>query len=194
MRNELNADDPQSLWQSQQPEEATITLEEIRKRAARFERRIRWRNFREYAAGAVVIVFFPIACRLRHLRGWRLAPAGLLIAGTIYVMFQLHRRAATRTVPADADTKALIEFHRRELERQRDALRSVWRWYLFPFVPGFAASAVEAGIDRGITVGFAVGALAIVLILAGIWALNQHAARRLECKIREWKSMEGSND
>ena len=48
MPNELNPNDPRNLWQSQEGEDVTITLEEIRLRAARFERRIRRRNLREY--------------------------------------------------------------------------------------------------------------------------------------------------
>lgn len=193
MPNELNPDDPRKLWQSQDAEDVTITLEEIRKRAARFEKRIQRRNVREYAAGAVVIVWSLVVCWIRHLHGWRLAPYALLLAGTIYIMFQLRRRASIRAVPADADTKTLIEFHRRELERQRDALRTVWRWYLLPWVPFFAASAVQAGIDRGITAGLVLAMLSVAVV-AGVWALNQWAARRLECKIQEWKSMEASNE
>jgi hypothetical protein len=45
MPNELNPKDLRNLWQSQERENVTITLEEIRLRAARFERRIWWRNF-----------------------------------------------------------------------------------------------------------------------------------------------------
>jgi hypothetical protein len=194
MRDELNPDDPRNLWQSQKSDEVTITLEQVRARAARFEKRIRRRNFREYAAGVVVIVFFTVACWLRHLHGWQLAPPALLIAGMIYVMFQLHRRAAVHSVPADADTRTLIAFHRRELERQRDAARRVWNWYLAPFLPGFAAFTAEAWIASGVTTRLGVGVGAIVLVLAGVWALNQHAARKLENKIQEWKSMEVSNE
>ena len=69
MPNELNPKDPRNLWQSQERENVTSILEEIRLCAARFERRIWWRNFREYAAGVLLIAWFlaPFA---------RLGPSG----------------------------------------------------------------------------------------------------------------------
>src|SRR6516162_4616954 len=64
--NELNPKDPRNLWQSQERENVTISLEEIRLRAARFERRIWRRNFREYAAGVLLIAWVLETLRLSH--------------------------------------------------------------------------------------------------------------------------------
>jgi hypothetical protein len=63
-------------------------------------------------------------CGSSRAHGWR-AKAGpvVIVLGTIYVMFQLATRAASLPVPAAA---ACIDFHRKELERQRDLLRRVW--------------------------------------------------------------------
>jgi hypothetical protein len=165
----------------------TITLDDVRNKASRFERRIHWRNVREYVAGVVCIVLFT--SQLRHLHGWRLSPPLLLIAGGIYVMFQIHRRGSARKVPANVGIMATLEVHRLELERQRDALRSVWRWYMLPFQPGFLAAAAVGAADKGI--GFAFRYLVgLVIVCALIWWLNERAARMLDEKIQEVKAME----
>ena len=115
MPNELNPKDPRNLWQSQERESVTITLEEIRLRAPRFERRIWWRNFRKYAAGVLLIAWFLATLHFSH--GLDLLVPVLLTAGVVYIMIQLRPRGTTRSLPADADTRSSVEFHRLELER-----------------------------------------------------------------------------
>ena len=187
MPNDANENDPKNLWQNQEVVRVTITLDDVRNKASRFERRIHWRNVREYMAGAVVVALFT--AQLWRLRGWRLAPPALLIAGGIYVMFQIHRRGSARPVPANVGIMASLGFHRLELERQRDALRSVWLWYMLPLQPGFLAAAAVGAIDTGI--GFAVRFLAgLVILSVVVWGLNERAARTLDRKIQQVKAME----
>ncbi len=149
MPNEMNPSDPRNLWQGQEVEKVTLTVSiSVWSRAARFERRIHRRNVGEFLVGALMIALF--AHQLWRTHGWRATPAVLIIVGIIYVMFQLHLRAAARPLPADVGIRGSIEFHRVELERQRDAARAAWHWYLLPFVPGLAAGLVLTGIDHGI--------------------------------------------
>jgi hypothetical protein len=188
MPNEMNPNDPRNLWQGQEVEKVILTVDEVRSRAARFERRIHKRNVREYLVGALMIALF--SHQLWRTHGWRATPAVLMIVGIIYVMFQLHRRASARPLPADVGIRGSIEFHRVELERQRDAARAAWRWYLLPFVPGFAAGLVVTGIDHGIDATLIRVGVFFVLGFVGIWALNQRGARRLDRRIQELKAME----
>jgi hypothetical protein len=185
MPDELNPNDPRDLWQSQEDEAMTITIDEMRRRAAWLERRIRWRNAREYGAAAVVFIMLALQAPRNH--GWRLTPLVLITLGVVYVVIQLHRRGA-RQMPYDAAMRTSLEFYRDELERQRDALHSVWRWYLLPMVPGLLAVMVIRGIDHGIDrwlIWFVIG---FVLIFAGTWALNEWGARKLGRQIRELDS------
>src|SRR5580704_16189032 len=99
MPNEMNPSDPRSLWQGQEVEKVILTVDEVRSRAARFERRIHRRNVGEYLVGALMIALFTH--QLWRTHGWRATPAVLMIVGIIYVMFQLHRRASARPLPAD---------------------------------------------------------------------------------------------
>ncbi|HEY1759873.1 MAG TPA: hypothetical protein VGG72_31165 [Bryobacteraceae bacterium] len=188
MPDEMNPNDARNLWQGQEVEQVILTVDEIRSRSDRFERRMHRRNVREYIAGALVVALF--SGQLWRSHGWRLTPAVLSIAGTIYVMFQLHRRASAHPLPTDVGLRGSIEFHRVELERQRNAVRSVWRWYLLPFVPGLVSGLVVTGIDHGINLRLNGMGVFFVLVFVGIWALNQRGARKLDRKIQELKAME----
>src|SRR5665213_1136508 len=120
--------DAKSLWRSQKTEEI-VTLENIHARAGKFQKRVRARNLREYIAAAVVVIGFGAYIWL--LPGM-LAKTGsaLVIAGTLYVVWQLHRRGASQNLPHESEASGFVDFHRRALVRQRDALKTVWRWYL----------------------------------------------------------------
>ena len=169
----------------------TITLDDIRARAARLELRVRRRNQREYIAGAIGAIWLSIQIWLSH--GRFLTTGVLLIGALIFVMWQLHLRGA-RPIPDDAGLRPLLEFHRRELERQRDALRSVWSWYFLPFVPGLAAAVIESALQRGFTPMVASIAAFFVLVLVGGWALNQWAASKLDRKIRDLQALQTDHE
>jgi len=188
MPNDPDLNDPRNLWQNQEEGRMIITLDDVRSRAARFERRIRRRNLREYVAGAIVIAFFGAS--LWRFRGWQLAPPLLYIAGAIYVVFQLHRRGAAGSLPVDAGLRASLDFHIRELERQRNALQTVWMWYLVPFLPGFVAQVLTLAIARGINAGLIEFAGIFLVVFVGVWRLNESAARKLDRQIQELRAME----
>src|SRR5579863_2413420 len=135
MANEFSPDDPREVWQSQHVEPIVMSIEEIRRKALGFERRIRSRNSRETVVAVAMIVVF----------GWFLIKfatplerigSGLTIAGLAYVIYRMNGSAAPLKVPAESGRESCVAFHRRELERQRDLLRGIWRWYLGPLVPG----------------------------------------------------------
>ncbi len=167
-------DDPMGLWQQQPLENAGVPLEELRRRAGKFEKRIRHRNLREYAGAAVVIIAFTSYIFIfRDL----LVRAGsvMILAGTIYVVVQLYRRSTPVSLPADFGLVASVEFYRRELVRQRDLLRSVFSWYLGPLVPGLLV------FTKGKPVMIAINAIVFGLV----WWVNQKAADRLTRQIEE---------
>ena len=128
-------DDPVDIWQNQPVEPLTMSMEEIRNKAVKFERRIRSRNLRETVIAVALIPLFVLFLR------WFPAPlarAGsvLNIAALVYVIWRMNGSAAPSRVPDGAGWENCIAFHRRELARHRDLLRTVWRWYLGPLVPG----------------------------------------------------------
>jgi hypothetical protein len=180
----------QTIWANQQNEEFSMSLADIHARAAHFQSRIRTRNLIEYAAAALVIAAFAWIAWLVPQPVVR-AGAALIALGAIYVCWRLYAfaRAATKA-ELEAGAQSWADFHRAELARQRQALSTVWRWYLAPFVPGMivfvagVAFAPEAGTPfwAGAAL-FAASAGVIGGLFAAIAWLNARAVRRLDAEI-----------
>ena len=180
--------DPQAIWQSQTTEHAPTSLAALHEQARSFRRRIGRRNAVETAAGAAVILgFLPV---LFHRGSWMMqAGGGLVIAATVFVLWQLHRRGASGPAP-DAGAP-LIDHYRAELARQRDALGSVGAWYLGPFVPGmalllagrwFQAHAAHRSLAADHLMIAVVG-LVVAGVFLGVLRLNRLGAQRLQRRI-----------
>ena len=84
-----------------------------------------------------------------------------------------------------------MEFYRRELERQRDLLRDIWRWYLGPFIPGLVV--FVWGSVRHVKGGQWVKAVPFgVLCVVFFWfvgRLNRRAADKLQRQIEELRGL-----
>ena len=190
MSGEPSDFDPQTLWQSQPREYDPMTLAEIREKARKFQAKLRRRNTIEYVACVVVILLFLPG--LLHSGSWMMqAGCGLNMAAAVFVGWQLHVRGSARAAP-DGD-HAMVDFHRRELIRQRDALRSVGVWYLAPMIPGMVLLMLGRWFQshapgRSIAVdhlAIALSGAIAALVFSGIWLLNQRGADRLQRLIEE---------
>lgn len=179
-------DDPRNIWQTQEVEEMRFSVEELRAKAAKFQRRIRRRNLREYLAALIVIVLFGVAAWKTPQIVPRVGFA-LVIAGAIFYIWYLRRWGSTRPLPADMGSADCAGFYRSELERQRDLLQSVWKWALGPVIPGVALLAVYnitsvSPARRWQQVGYVL--LETAIFASVVW-LNMRAARRLGRRIAE---------
>jgi len=177
------------LWQGQKTEGVRMSVAEVQASAGKFQRRIKGRNAREYAAAAAVVLFFGFEF---WQAGDLLARIGfaLLIAGICYLAWQLHARGSWSPLPRDAGLSSYVEYKRRELERQRDALSSVWRWYLGPLVPGLvvlmlAFGRANPGHLQHMWLFVAIYAAVVAALFVGIGKLNSAAARKLQKEIDE---------
>ena len=187
MPNEPLPDDPLRIWQSQPVEQLSIPLEEIRQKARQFEKRIRNRNRREYYGAIFVICAFTFYI-FKFSNVLVRSGSALIIAGTFYVVYQLYKRASPRPVPGDLGLMGSLAFHRRELVRQRDMLRSVWSWYLAPFVPGLLVFAFGIAPKHGH--GIVIFLAEYAVVFGAVWWVNQHAAAKLTRKIAELDDLE----
>jgi hypothetical protein len=176
-----------TVWQGQAVEARAFSQREIRAMYESFNRRIWWRNGREYAAAAVASAAFGWGAwqaqgavqRAGHL---------LLIAAMAIIVLRLWTRGAARAPTALAAEQSCLEYHRSELRRQRALLQSVWRWYLGPLLPGlavlYAAHALKAAQHgAGALLVVALGAGVTVAVLVGIGVSNQRAASRLGAQL-----------
>lgn len=191
----MSEHDPfQSLWKSQKQEDFSMSLADIQARAERFQSRVRRRNWIEYAAGAIVIAAFTWAAfagaNTLEL-GEKIivrAACGLIALGTLYAVWNLATKA--RASAKTDETMSWADFHRAELVRQRDALNSIWHWYLGPLVPGITLFWTGVGLAQSAdsplwgNLGVAALALAIVAgMFIGIAALNKRTAKALRAEI-----------
>ena len=83
----------QKLWMQQTQEPFSMSLADIHERAERFQTRIRWRNWIEYGAGAVVVFAFSAIALATPNWGVR-AGVALIIAGVAYLVWKLATIAA----------------------------------------------------------------------------------------------------
>ena len=177
------------LWAGQETGNFAMPLEEIRRKAGAFQKTIRRRNMMEYAASILVLMAFGGVALTVPDWGVR-AGAGLIMLGTLYVVWKLHTMARAAGAGEIDAALSLTDFHKGELLRQRAALATVWRWYLMPFVPGMIVflSAVSFAPDNPaplvakLTVFFF--SLGIVgALFAGIAWLNGRAVKALDAEI-----------
>jgi hypothetical protein len=177
--------DFRKIWQEQEVEKMRVSMDELRERARRFQKKIRRRNTREQSAAALVVVVFLWL----GMKNPDLVPrlACFLIAGAaVFTGLYIQARGSAQAAPSDLGATNYIEFHQRELARQRDLLMGIWRWYLGPFIPGFALFVVwTIWIDppgkRWIPIAYAVVA---TLFFWMVGRKNLRAARRLDGEIQ----------
>lgn len=174
----MTEDSIRDLWQKQEGEAVQIDIEELKRKARSFEEKIRRRNWREYAAS--VLVMAGCLWMLYGAKPWHVRMgAALEFAGVAYVCVYIYRKASFSPL-ADA-ALASREWYRRELQRQRDLCRGVWKWYLGPMVPGLVMW-VAGGLwehperwGRSLVAGIIYSA---AFVAVGKW--NAHAARKLD--------------
>jgi len=178
------------LWRSNTEEKFTMSIAELTTRAHSFQGRIKRRNLTEYLAAVLVIGIFGWMTFLIPVPVIKLG-AVLIVAATIYVCWLLNRRGSGGGADAVSGAENLMQFHRQELIRQRDALRSVWRWYLLPFVPGLIVFIVGTNLSTLTDLGFwsrlAASGMNLTFvggIFGGVWAINHFAANKLDRDIQ----------
>lgn len=195
----MTGSDPlKQAWQAEGGDTPLPRLDDIRAGAGVFYRRIRRRNMIEYAAAAVVVPFFAFTAWVTPGSSVRFG-AILAIAGMLFVVWQLHRRASAVAPAADA-ALPLIAHQRAQLARQRDALASIGTWYLLPLMPGLAVIALSPLIDGGWAASggldwfhYAWVAIAAAFFLF-VWWLNHAAARVLQTEIDALDALEGDTE
>jgi len=197
MSQERSPEGIQQVWQGQEKEGVRMSVEQLRASAGKFQRRIQWRNAREYTAGLAVMLFF--GGEFVRAAGAPLVRVGfaLTIVGMAYVLWHLLTKGGTARLPEAAGRTSYLEFQRAELVRQRDLLRGVWRWYLGPLVPGMATlvTAFALANPRHVKNFAALVALEAVFMAGVLFAigwLNARAAQRLQRQIDELDQERGT--
>ena len=177
----MNEQNLKLMWKGQIVSTPSFTPDELRRMADVLRRTIRRRNLLEYVAGAIAIagscfniwLFADVLTRVASV---------VTLAGICTVLWQLHRRGSMQAPPESLGQFGLRSY-RTQLVRQRDALRSVWLWYILPLLPGYElfiwARRLAMAMSGG---GWWIYAL-MPALGAAVVALNLYGARRLQHEI-----------
>jgi Flp pilus assembly protein TadB len=160
-----------------------MSLDELRYRSRRLARIVSRRNLREYVAAAMVAVACGYLAWTTPLPLMRVG-AVLSVLGVIFIVYYLHRHGAARAMPADMALTSCLQFHRRELERQRDLLRGVWKWYLAPLLPGlilFYVASILAHPEHASRGWWLLAGSLLFFVLIG--ELNRYVAKKIQARI-----------
>ena len=181
-------------WRSLATAPDLPSLEQVRLSSDKFRRKIVIRNAVEYVAcGLVVPIFAIYAVVLPNMM--QRAGAVLAVIGTLFVGWQLYRRASPLPVEM-AGTMPVRDYLRAQLVKQQRALASAFWWYILPFLPGLGlllAGSYTLTRELG-TVHcpwfwpIMLGTMALVIF--GTWLANWLVARRLQRKIDELDALD----
>ena len=157
----------QRLWRGQPREEHQLSVENIRAKAERLERRVRSLNIATAALFAAVT----------SLEMWQISRSGevlervgdsLTIAAFVYVAFRFRGNVAVQSMPAGLGLTGSVHFYRDQLARRRDLSSHPWR-FLFPFVPGVGLSLLGGALDGPPAWAAGIAAAGVTLFLALAW-------------------------
>ena len=181
--NDCPQQDMKRVWQGQESSSDSISLDQVCVKASRFQGKIWWRNLREYVAAVLVVTVFAFYIWAYQTPLLRIGSA-LCIIGCLYAMIQLHKRGSARTLARDLGATKGLQFHRGELEKQRNALQGIWSWYLLPLVPGLVVFSLGRGVELGVPWTRLGLYIAICGVLFWVFAeVNRWAARKLQKQI-----------
>ncbi|HUB78818.1 MAG TPA: hypothetical protein VMB03_08490 [Bryobacteraceae bacterium] len=191
----MESDDMRDIWRSQGGANSPIGLEELRQKAGKFRSTIARRNLREYAAMILMVPYFSYFAWTSRLPLMR-AGNGLIVAGLVFMGYELHRRASASPWPAGPDWESCLVFHRAQLERQRDALTGIWKWYIGPMAPGIATVCAAISLPmfrKSLHAGLlSLTWIAVPAVVLGMVArLNKNAAAKIQRQIDELESISG---
>lgn len=167
-----------------------MSIDEIRRRAVKFEKRIIWMNAREYVAGAIGMAIMGFFMAREQDSLTRIA-FGLLIAGTAYALFHLYLKGRPGTASEQVGSQC-ANFFLEELERTRKLVSNLW-WYLGPLVPGLVVLTIASARLRPQPMALLRLTIADLFIAVGflfVIRLNNRAARCLQKQIDELRSVE----
>lgn len=178
-----------SFWTDDARDAAFSNDENFVRRRSMLERRVLVRNGIEYAAGGLMLVLLAgmtVASVMKGLWPFAISAFALLVGVALVLRHLVQHGRVEKPRP---ETPCL-DHYRAQLVRQRDLLRSVPGWYLFPLVPGLLAFYVSVMMGAMPKVGLAAafeGVAPMLLLTLGFFllvgVLNLHAARRIEREI-----------
>lgn len=180
----------QQLWQQQPAEGMRMSIDEIRRRAVKFEKRIIWMNMREYVAGAIGMALMGFFLIRAHDNLSRIG-FGLTMGGLAYALVHLYFKGRPGTASEQVGVQC-ANFFLDELQRTRKLVSNLW-WYLGPLVPGLVVLTIAPALAHPQPAVLIRLGIADLFIGSAFWLviwLNKRAARCLQKQIDELRSLQ----
>jgi hypothetical protein len=176
----------QQLWQAQALDAPRISLAFVRHQSDALVRRTRMLNALNYIVGIPGMTYLAWKCAESFgVEPLLSAATALWVAAGLSCLFLQRRLLTSQEQPAEFGVLDALKFHRRQLERQRDAGRGLLRWSPLMFVPGhvmlFASYFVEIT-----PIPWKVIILAAVVIVFFTWiaiVMTERNERRIQKEI-----------
>jgi len=182
----ITSENLQQAWQRQALDAPRISLDYLRHRTGVLRRRTLLRNGFEYVTGVATVLWVSWAqWQFIVARPMFTSAIFMWIAGLAYIMWQWHRRAGAQLPAAELGTLDALRFYRQELERQRDARRGNWRWWVPALVPCLLAMFLSLFLEVRPIPWTPIGLLAAwVVVSVGLGIAGyERAARRYQEEI-----------
>ena len=174
-------DELRRIWQSQKPEKnmnQTISLSELRVQASAFDRKMRFRNVREYVAAAIIGGGF--GWRAFHAHSWLESAASFEIVLTaIWITATLVRSVVPEPGPS-ATMREVLAFHRTQMDRQIKLLSRAYVWYVTPLAIGLVGLLISDFLRLGATPLLITTSVIFVALFGFVAYLNRRAAAKIE--------------
>ncbi|MCO4792389.1 MAG: hypothetical protein KC493_01660 [Bacteriovoracaceae bacterium] len=170
-----------NLWKQSETTIGDVDMEAIKLKSVKFEKTIKWRNLREYAAAIFVMVMFirsglETESTVRMIANFEIALSALVICFFLYF-----KGKSEKVSDLAADSQKYLRAHKEALKKQIKLLGSVRYWYVFPLMAGMLVLNIESWMSSGnIYVGLGSVIFSIALGIGIIYLNEYYGVRKLQ--------------
>jgi len=180
--------DPKTVWQRQEREISTVTLERmIRRRAQKLHTRAVRERLGSVAGPVGIIYFSALGIAMGYNPVQRVVFA-IAIAWSLAGVYVLNRGMWQGRLAQDAALATGLEFCRREIERGIYVQRQFLLWVFAPIVLAIGALVVPQ-MGSGLRAGGTLAKMSPFLTLLTLWIIGVFVIRRLR-----WKQLQQEID
>lgn len=180
MANNPSGNDPRTIWQSQEREISTVTLEKIRRRAQELHRKTVRERLGSVAGPVCIIAFAALGIAVGY-NPVQLAVFAIAVAWSLAGLYVLNRGIWQGRLAQDAALATGLEFCRREIERGIYVQRRFLLWVFAPIILAIGALVVPQ-MGSGFRTGGTLAKMSPFLTLLALWMVGVFVIRRVRWK------------
>jgi len=164
--------DIRQMWRQQSRQDQAMSVEEVRRRAADFDRKVeRWKQVGTLTVALLIVKNVWEVWVDTDL----LERAGdcLMLLALLFIAYRFWRHSRAEVVPSTLGLASCLEHYRARLLRQRELSRDAWA-FILPFVPGFGLIIVGRAFEGRPTSQVALLiAVAVGIFAAVLWTITR---------------------